>query len=68
MLEDDDGAATTDPDPSEDPDRDWTFGLGEIGESEDRELQPGSPKLEHVLFVFLGVLATLFAIFRALFG
>lgn len=50
-------------------DGDWTFGLGDVDEADDTgELQPGSPKLEHVAFVFLGVLATLFAIVRALFG
>jgi len=52
-----------------DPDEEWQFDLSEVAEDEEpEELQPGSPKLEHVLFVFLGVLATLFAIFRALVG
>lgn len=57
-----------DSDTDGDSDGDWTIGLRELGGGEDRELRPGSPKLEHVVFVFLGVLATLFAIFRTLFG
>lgn len=53
----------------DDPDEEWQYPLADIAEDDEpEELQPGSPKLEHVLFVFLGVLATLFAIFRALVG
>lgn len=56
-------------DTAENSDGDWTFGLKDLAETDDSpELQPGSPKLEHAAFVFLGVLATLFAIFRTLFG
>lgn len=51
--------------------REWQFSLediDELQETPDREVQPGSPRLEHALFVVLGALATLFAIFRALGG
>lgn len=61
-------AGGTDSDTEADSDGDWTIGLPELGGGEDRELRPGSPKLEHVVFVCLGVLATLIAIFRTLFG
>lgn len=77
MDDDGDSVATTGKDQAENSnadtadnsDGDWTFGLEDLAETDDSpELQPGSPKLEHAAFVFLGVLATLFTIFRTLFG
>ena len=46
---------------------DWKYELDEVGEDAepdepDPELEPGSPSLENVFFVVLGVAATLFAL------
>lgn len=51
--------------------REWRFALSDLEPGSDqqtRDVAPGSPQVEHVLFVMLGVFATLFAIFRALFA
>lgn len=56
-------------------DEDWRFELEDLengegtseperDESEPDRIEPGSPSLENVLFVLLGVLATLFVIVR----
>lgn len=54
----------------DDSDGEWEFSLSDVGvdEEDDGQLRPGSPKIEHVVFVCLGVLATLFAVFRVLVG
>ena len=65
----DDTDSETDPEAESDPDaesdsREWRFGLDDVGpeaESDDDRLpiEPGSPSLENVVFVVLGVLLTL---------
>lgn len=60
----------------DDPDGEWEFSLSDVGvdgvddedDEDEGQLRPGSPKIEHVVFVCLGVLATLFAVFRVLVG
>jgi len=53
---------------------DWKFELDEVGEDAEPEpepeLEPGSPSAENVLFVVLGVVATLlvFAQLAGVFG
>lgn len=49
--------------------RKWRFSIDDlegIQDETEREVEPGSPRLEHALFVVLGALATLFAIFRVM--
>ena len=56
-VETTDGGTTTD-------EREWQFGLDEVGpdgavESEPKPLEPGQISLENTLFVLLGVVGTL---------
>lgn len=46
------------------PDREFKFDLDEVGPDAppDDSIDPGSPELENVIFVLLGVLSTLFVI------
>jgi hypothetical protein len=48
-----------------DDDREWEFALDDVGpdgivEAEPEPIEPGTPRLENVVFVLLGVVGTLF--------
>lgn len=50
---------------TEEEEGEWQFGLDEVGpdgivEDEPEPIEPGTPKLENVVFVLLGVAGTLF--------
>ena len=56
-VETTDGGTATD-------EREWQFGLDEVGpdgalEAEPEPLEPGQPTLEHTVFVLIGVVGTL---------
>lgn len=70
MTEDSTNPGRSADSPGDDDEREWRFSVEDVGpdgiiEQERDPIEPGSPKIEHAVFVLLGIVVALALLFAA---